>query len=117
MANLFSHKINWSNRVTIQSTRWFQCREIPAGATDFYCYLLYKAMSEHADVLIAAPDRDMPDTPALAAKVFVELGERLAPWLPSAPPLTEEDHRCLVAAAEPRCPSGRSPSRKRQMDR
>lgn len=112
MANLFSHKIDWNSRVVIQSMRWFQCREIPAGATDFYCYLLHKAMSEHADALIAAPDKSMPDTaspaskafaeqtPELAAKTFVELGKRLAPFQGRVPPLTEYDHQCLVAAAE-----------------
>ncbi len=111
MSSLFSRKIDWTSPVTIQAMRWFNCREIPPDATDFYCYLLHKAMSEHADVLIGAPDKSMPDasprskefrrqTPEAAAKTFVELGKRLAPFQGRVPALTEDDHKALVDAAE-----------------
>jgi hypothetical protein len=98
MSGLFGKK-DWTNRVTVQAFRWFYCRETYPGMTDFAAYLLHKALSDHP-TLITAPDRLMPDTPARAAQVFADLEKRLAPWLPDAPPLTEEDHQSLIDAAE-----------------
>jgi hypothetical protein len=99
MSALF-HKINWSSRVAVTAFRWLYCRESHPGMTDFAAYRLFQIMSTHADALITAPDKTMPDTPVLAAQVFHDLEKRLAPWLPDAPPLTEDDHQNLVDGAE-----------------
>jgi hypothetical protein len=50
MSALF-RKVNWHSAVAVQAFRLFYCRESPAGMTDFACYLLHKAMSEHSEAL------------------------------------------------------------------
>jgi len=100
MANLYSSKNDWSKPSTIQTTRWsYVISSSIEDMSDFTCYLLHRSMVDHP-ALITAPDRVFPDAPIKAAKMFAELERRLARWLPIPPPLTEQDHKNLVAAAE-----------------
>jgi hypothetical protein len=99
MSGLFG-KRDWSNPVAFQAFSWFYCRgDTLSSMTDFECFLLHKALSDHP-TLITAPDRTLPDTPEKVAQVFADLEKRLAPWLPDPPPLVEKDHQSLIDAAE-----------------
>jgi hypothetical protein len=99
MSALF-RRVDWNSRVAVQAFRWFYCREDTAGITDFAAYLLHKAMSEHADAVISAPDKIMPDMPEKAAQVFADLEKRLAPWGGRVPPLVASDEQALADGAE-----------------